>query len=396
MEDHGAESASIVWYGERGIINALVVALQAQGTHGWSKLLRAMQWAHGEAHAWLDQLERVVALVEVGFSQFGDPDLILILHGKDWRRVVFVEAKVVPYESSAMSNREGMRQKGFNSSINGQLALRYRLAHALEGAGRGTSLIEPAKLHRAYVHNLGDPAWYPRHLQKPEVLRILRDHGLLGLKLLDFYFVALTWDAKPFYDRDVEDENKRPRLLRLDGECAWDEMRSHLGWLGYERIGNAIDLGASYRNALATMKNSRVPRVNSTVDSGRNLATKGLTLFSKPIQDLVSELEVRARDAGFDKVEEKEGSVSVTLGNKVRLKLVPDGLGGAEVMRLGIAAIEEPLTWCEEEPLELRKINGQPFWFFTLPTERGRAIEVAESIFQQLRARHELGNESAL
>jgi hypothetical protein len=396
MEQHGFESASIVWYGERGIINALVVALQAQGTHGWSKLLRAVQWAHGEAHAWLSDLERVVALVEVGFAQFGDPDLILILHGKDWRRVVFVEAKVVPYASSAMSNREGMRQKGFNSSINGQLALRYRLAHALAGSGRDTSLIEPTELHQAYVHALGDAAWYPRRLQKPEVRRILRDHGLLDLKLLDFYFVALTWDAKPFFEHDLEYENTRPRLLRLDGQCAWDEMRSQLGWLGYERIDNAIDLGASYRSALATMKNSKTPTVSSTVDSGPNLATKGLTLFSKPIQDLVSELEVRARDAGFGKVEKKEGSVSVTLGNKVRLKLVPDGLGGVEVMRLGIAAIEEPRTWCEEEPLELRTIKGQPFWFVTLPTERGRAIEVAESIFQQLRARHEPGDESTL
>jgi hypothetical protein len=64
-------------------------------------------------------------------GQFGNPDLILACRTgtEATTHVVLVEAKVVPYLGSAMSNADDtMKANGFNSSINGQLALRHRLA----------------------------------------------------------------------------------------------------------------------------------------------------------------------------------------------------------------------------------------------------------------------------
>jgi hypothetical protein len=81
----------------------------------------------------------VVYLIEPGFSKFGQPDLVLVCKIKDGsKRWVFIEAKAIPYNASAMSNKNGMKQNGYNSSINGQLSLNYRLALALERYSEGT------------------------------------------------------------------------------------------------------------------------------------------------------------------------------------------------------------------------------------------------------------------
>jgi hypothetical protein len=65
----------------------------------------------------------------------------LSINGRFWvstedgvRQLLFVEAKAGPYIFSARSNSVGMQEPGFNSAINGQLSLKYRLACALERA----------------------------------------------------------------------------------------------------------------------------------------------------------------------------------------------------------------------------------------------------------------------
>jgi hypothetical protein len=92
---------------------------------------------------WISHLQNVDIIVEVGLGQFGDPDLIFVCSLDDnTKKHIFFEAKVVPYDISAIANSEGMRTAGFNSSINGQLSLKYRFVQALKQWNGKTSIIE--------------------------------------------------------------------------------------------------------------------------------------------------------------------------------------------------------------------------------------------------------------
>lgn len=274
MGEQEQAAAPIVWYGERGIINALVLALHKQGIDGWRGLLREIRWADRRPCDWIHEIEAVVPLVEVGLAGFGDPDLMLVLKSKDQPpRLLFLEAKVVGYAASAMSNRDnGMTQKGFNSAINGQLALRYRFAHALEVWDGGPRLREPESLYRAYVHDLHDPAKQPRQLRKAEVHQILRDHGLCRLPLQNCFFVALTWDETPFFEGSCKDTS--PRLLNTQGADVCDETISHVGWLGYAQLKSIRALDAGYDKACSTMLPSNIPR--PVLEEDFPIATKNL------------------------------------------------------------------------------------------------------------------------
>jgi hypothetical protein len=129
----------IEWYGERGIVNALVTDFvgrgEAEAVAGVRSLLEGVQWAGGATPAWVRGVSAVTFFVEPGMGQFGNPDLILVCSTDVGAPpyIVIVEAKVVPYLESAMSNTDSMSEQGYNSSINGQLTLRYRLAQALCG-----------------------------------------------------------------------------------------------------------------------------------------------------------------------------------------------------------------------------------------------------------------------
>src|SRR4051812_34027455 len=93
---HGASRMSgyneILWYGERGIVNALIVDIVSQQKAG--EFLRAIVWANGQPPAWISQVKEVSFLVEHGFAQFGNPDLIAICHPRnetDETQVIFIE-----------------------------------------------------------------------------------------------------------------------------------------------------------------------------------------------------------------------------------------------------------------------------------------------------------------
>ncbi|MBN1607035.1 MAG: hypothetical protein JW940_10405 [Polyangiaceae bacterium] len=150
-------------------MNALVVALAARPEEEarlWTRLLRAVIWGDRRQPVWLNTIREVNIIVELGLANFGSPDLIVVAECQDTCHVVFIEAKVVSYVDSAVADVPGAaREKGYFSTVNAQLSLRYRFAHALaEWDGRAGEVIEPARLHAAYVDRVGDPHTAPRHV----------------------------------------------------------------------------------------------------------------------------------------------------------------------------------------------------------------------------------------
>jgi hypothetical protein len=97
----------LIWYGERGVVNAAVTHLVEHNAA--AQFLRCVQWADGSSPAWPEKITDVKFVVEVGLAEFANPDLILVCESSADPRpfCLFLEAKVVPYSASAVSNKEG-------------------------------------------------------------------------------------------------------------------------------------------------------------------------------------------------------------------------------------------------------------------------------------------------
>jgi hypothetical protein len=299
---------NLIWYGERGIVNS-IVAQMGRSEVGFvnevKKFLGAVQWADGNPAGWIDQVDSAHAIVELGCGQFGDPDLIIVCDecGGE-KRVVFVEAKATTYRESMMLNRDpGMKSAGYNSSINGQLTLKYRLAEAVVAANKNDTewLIEPRAVWKAYCDDmLKDPILAPRRLKKEKILNdILRPLMSDIRSRASFSYIALTWDTKDkhfFRDEEVTDEYL-PRFLDAGGGGdLFSEMASQIGCLGYRQLKEALDLDGnnSFQLAFETMCHQIEPDCDYYSRKSRH-ALECLPEAVKSLADEISELFDKGR-----------------------------------------------------------------------------------------------------
>jgi hypothetical protein len=112
---------NIFFYGERGIVNGLVLDLK-DDILKLKNVLNSIEWCSEKDKSWIGDIKNATYLIEPGFSKFGQPDLVIICEGKNGLKYwFFIEVKAIPYHSSAASNKKGMEQKAYNSSINGQI-----------------------------------------------------------------------------------------------------------------------------------------------------------------------------------------------------------------------------------------------------------------------------------
>jgi len=245
----------IIWYGERGIIDSFVSHIRGTAVTSIARFLHAICWAGGTAPQWIESIDCVNVIVEIDLAEFGVPDLIVVCRtGGTATYVVFIEAKATTYKFSAHSNTPapgliltGMQGRGYNSSINGQLALKYRFATALQcWRAEDSAIVEPQGIYREYLDRLNDdPDKAPgRRLVKAENVELLRSLGLAGLPEENVYYVALTWDRaeKVFFRNQDVAADYLPRFYNHDGRDLFDDMRDRIGWIGYSELENAVGL----------------------------------------------------------------------------------------------------------------------------------------------------------
>jgi len=404
----------IVWYGERGIINALVVALRQSGVEAVKKLLTLVTWANGGRPEWIAHVTDAKLIVEVGLSQFGDPDLIVVCKTDDRTTyVVFLEAKIAGYADSAMSIAAGIR-KNFNSSVNGQLSLKYRFAHAVSRWNGGPhALSEPQEVADAYQQapgdgGLGDPQQTPRRLAKPAVLQILRENGLAGLHLAGFHFVVLTGDGETIFTPEFGGSELRPLFLDDVGGESWGDIArdGRVGWLGYSTIAESAEfrpfLGADYRQAVDTM--IRPPPAEALrqdqAQRFQPIRTNSIEKKSKrQTKDTLNAIEAVAKERFGDRsVERGPGSISIMPFDRVLVKLVPRyRRSDDECLLLGIAASLGRQDRRETPYTEFYRIgvgpNARDFCMMELPPQIDRAVEIADGVFEILAEMLELDRE---
>lgn len=229
------EKCEVVGYSERGMVNELVHLVRSdENPVGIVKelLSECAFWAGdnvqdlpesstpttgkiaAEVSGILENMDEVTLVVESGCAHFGDPDLIIVpkLRGKRLA-LFFVEAKVVSYAHSANLCKDplDMSQKGFNSTIIGQLTLRYRLSRALASRSRQAwrnhePLKESERFFELYSDMEKGKRRHVRSLAKQANLKhLLRELDLQSssesLWEKRCYFVALTGDRDyPFVD----------------------------------------------------------------------------------------------------------------------------------------------------------------------------------------------------
>lgn len=373
----------IHWYGERGVVNAMVTHLQANGAG--RAFVQSIHWANPEAPDWVKNVTDVAFIVEPGLADFGSPDLILICTIRDENRprCVFVEAKVVPYAASAMPNEPGMAAEGYNSSINGQLALKFRFAKSLAASAPGVAcLSEPAVVHLGYQVGLSDPKGRPRRLQKRAIIeQILFPHNLLGLPIDRFAFVALTWDDETFFHQD---DDRLPKFFDEPNHDCYEAMASQIGWIGYRCLDDIDGLQAAIEPALTLMVGALAPRqLPDGGDDWQPLAAQPIANMPPRLQQLTQQLGaicVNAFGAGCVRI--SNGSISVSPIGRVEAKIVPRQEAGQELIYAGVRP-EWPLgNWTGLATLE-RRFGGQSFVFVRLGANQ-EATTAVEGVIESL------------
>lgn len=344
----------IYWYGERGIVNAVVshICRGELVVDNIESVLSSVLWGNGTAPDWVSRIQDVALVVEVGLADFGDPDLLIICDTAFGKKLVFVEAKVVSYTESMLStspdgtNRWGMLQEGFNSSINGQITLKYRFAKALSRwDGVSAVIAEDEAVFKAYMERLNDAGSKApgRTLVKETILKgIFKRLGLHGISEDSCYFIALTWDtrAKCFLSHDGVSADYLPVFLDSRGTDVFAVSLRRIGWLGYAELNSALQLSDSleYRTAFATMLDSFEP--SETFYSERRSGR--WSSFPEWVQSLATDIA-----NCFDShIERKEGSFSLHDENsQIIAKIMPREKDVFLGVNDGLSALNPPEQW---------------------------------------------------
>ena len=209
----------------------------------------------------LNKMDDVTFIVESSIAQFGDPDLVIVPKSKGKNLALFfIEAKVIDYEHSAKlcNDPMDMTQKGFNSTIIGQLSLRYRLSKALAHRSQDEwdaekELVESKDIADAYENMEG--ILRRRRLSKPANIQYLLPEFRLtenNPKAWEesCYFIALTSDLEmPFtgeyalirgkeplgYKSSESKKKMVPHYFSMMGSPCMDAIK-RTGWMGWSRI----------------------------------------------------------------------------------------------------------------------------------------------------------------
>jgi hypothetical protein len=197
--------SKIILYGERGIINGLLLEL-FKTDDGVLKFLHSIKEMVTDENILIpDKVLKVVVFNEISLSQFGDTDLIVVAESIDSKKhIFFIEAKIKPYEYTSIHIDKINKKEDMTSKLNLQLGLKYRFAKALEYYINKNS---PKKKHRIFHNDMKEQSifienekgfWYDinfyssykngRKINKEEIVDLIENY-FIGDNI--YYFVAL-------------------------------------------------------------------------------------------------------------------------------------------------------------------------------------------------------------
>jgi hypothetical protein len=310
MEGHVVDN--IVFYGERGLIDSLVLDL-----HKNTNLLRAFlkeivflgigSTSSTTPPMWPEK-PSATFYIEPHFAQFGSPDLIITFDNIGGiKQVLFFEAKLKGYVDSAASIGPSFSYQGNASEINVQLALRYRFAKAYL-LGHGQEIVESDELHPN-----GDKR---RSLKRQYAVNYV--NSAFG-ENCDFYFIAMTNDR-------LNASITHPYLPPID---EWDAVRSKFGIITYHAIAKVFKNVDSH--FLSTIKNV-IGLPKSDHLEKQEVKSVGFEAWStkqKKFADAITRsIESREPNGKKIRVKGNEKSYSIIVGTFTAGKVIVDSVKG--------------------------------------------------------------------
>ncbi len=317
---------NVTFYGERGVVNSIVLRLEKdiKLAHGFLTIIR---FYNGQPPSWINKIKSVHYFVEISFGEFGDPDLIILCEDHEGdKHLVFIEAKLVCYDTSAVDLRNtgnkstssaGNKAVGINSRINAQLTLKYRLSLVLQKRGLGEKLEESGEIFELYKDLPTEFKKQARRVFKKEVIGICDEHFT---SIKDYWFVAMTNDP-PDYKPYVQQTNN-PLIMDELGHALTSNVDSNFGIITYADI-----------SKIKGLEGHKIPKplsYNSSDTKALHLRTVNWSEFDSYISnEIKSSLEDMIIESikivGHNSIIKKlySGSVSYLVNGRTIIKLVP-------------------------------------------------------------------------
>jgi len=235
-----SKNISFGMWGERGLVATFFMDLcQLSDLAAVKDFLEMAQYSESPAkNAGVPEQFTCIIEPDFGNKGFGHPDAILGINHSDRHIVIILEAKRTVYEKACrpVSCRG---QKGFNSTLNGQLELDFCLAMALSQYKDGsTKLIEPGWVLNTPYNE--DRKGNLRYVKNPNVLRQLAA-PLSGKDLSQYYYLIITTDMEN--PLTTASENLLPQVftpelsgISMSFRNVWAEYRKQFGWLNYDKV----------------------------------------------------------------------------------------------------------------------------------------------------------------
>lgn len=365
---------NFMFYGERGIVNGLVLDIY-DNLDRLKKILRAISWCGEQSSDWISDIQNVFYLIEPGFGQFGQPDLIIICQlCNGTHRFVIIETKTTLYHDSAKQNDKGMDVKGYNSSINGQLSLDYRLTLALQDYDDNRKAVEePSPIFEWYKKRLKETRDKPRKVRKRQLIDEIVIPYLKGLKLQNTFFVAMTTD-KDTNPLKLVDDNTKPVVLDENGKDVWARWSAHWGFLSLQTLeADVLNFDGLFRRGYHTFIRPQTKQMGiNNFDGQRFPLANWQKFFPKEWGEKVDELAKQISDKISDGIKCKKfnGSYSFIVNSKTLGKLAPRRPENPELM-VGFSPVvssAEDFAKCLGKP-ERYRLMQEPFWMVSADPE---------------------------
>jgi len=303
-------------WGERGLVTTFLLDLSSCCSSNILPIfLQEIELADKNRIVFAPQ--KIWCIIEPDFGKkgFGAPDAIIVFeNGLEEKIVIIFEGKRTTYSKSSKNpSRRGVR--GFNSSINGQLELNYRLTLAL-------SEFSPAN------QTLNEQPWISKtryaKLRKLKNLNVIENvvQPIAGLNLDSYYHIILTTDRT----NPLIKNNNLPQLFDKNDYDKWDSFKSNFGWINYEILKNIAENSFKNGKFLDTFKMNLNNMDFTDVSSGYSIIytpainPKVLFHFSWVKESGV----LRNYKDKFSKPEEIHEYKTSEIRNKIKKEIIPE------------------------------------------------------------------------
>lgn len=224
-------SVTTLMWGERGLVATLFADLGEDSVPLWTQFLSLIGFQLA------GEVKNVWCVVEPDFGTrgFGKPDVIarVEFENETISDFVFVmEAKRDSYRTSSLPSSNQLN-KGFNSSVNGQIELNHRLAMCLAQFHQGDSCLTESNWIGDSIYTGPDDNL--RRLSDLVVLEKIVEK-VCGLPIENYIHVLIDESpGNPLVDQDISD-NRKPRIYDQTGNCWDDFVANRFHWVAWSQL----------------------------------------------------------------------------------------------------------------------------------------------------------------